>query len=71
MSLGNQTSLFIHFFIVDNYTLSRLIKFFKSLMNICKQDMITIIMNDKDGNEITNLSKKHFIDGDFLKIFFV
>lgn len=31
--------------------------------------MITIIMNDKDGNEITNLSKRCFIDGEFLKIF--
>ena len=69
MSFRNQTSLFIHFFMVDNYTLSRLINFFKSLMNICTQDMITIIMNDKDGNEITNLSKRYFIDGDFLKIF--
>ena len=38
-------------------------------MNICTQDIITIIMNDKDGNKIINLSKKHFIDGDFLKIF--
>ena len=69
MAFRNQTSLFIHFFMVDNYTLSRLINFFKSLMNICTQDMITIIMNDKDGNEITNLSKIYFIDGDFLKIF--
>lgn len=69
MEFGNQTSLFIHFFMVDNYTLSRLINFFKCLMNICTQDAITIIMNDKDGNEIANLSKKHFIDGDFLKIF--
>lgn len=69
MEFINQTSIFIHFFIVDNYTLSRLINFFKCLMNICTQDMITIIMNDKDGNEIANLSKKHFIDGDFLKIF--
>ena len=69
MSFRNQTSLFIQFFMVDNYTLSRLINFFKCLMNICTQDAITIIMNDKDGNEITNLSKKHFIDGDFLKIF--
>ena len=62
MEFINQTSIFIHFFIVDNYTLSRLINFFKCLMNICTQDMITIIMNDKDGNEIANLSKKHFID---------
>lgn len=69
MSFGNQTSLFIHFSMVDNYTLSRLINFFKCLMNICTQDAITIIMNDKDGNEIINLSKKHFIDWDFLKIF--
>ena len=69
MTFRNQTSLFIHFFMVDNYTLSRLINFFKSLMNICTQDAITIIMNDKDGNEITNLSKRYFIDGDFLKIF--
>lgn len=69
MEFINQTSIFIHFFIVDNYTLSRLINFFKCLMNICTQDMVTIIMNDKDGNEIINLSKKHFIDGDFLKIF--
>lgn len=65
----NQISLFIYFFMVDNYTLSRLINFFKCLTNICTQDMITIIMNDKDGNEITNLSKRYFIDGDFLKIF--
>lgn len=69
MSFGNQTSLFIHFSMVDNYTLSRLINFFKCLMNICIQDTIIIIMNDKDGNEIINLSKKHFIDWDFLKIF--
>lgn len=69
MEFRNQTSLFIHFFMVDNYTLSRLINFFKSLMNICTQDTITIIMNDKDGNEIINLSKKCFIDWDFLKIF--
>lgn len=69
MEFINQTSLFIHFSIVDNYTLSRLINFFKSLTNICTQDIITIIMNDKDGNEIINLSKKHFIYGDFLKIF--
>lgn len=69
MEFINQTSFFIHFFMVDHYTLSRLINFFKSLMNICTQDTITIIMNDKDGNEIINLSKKHFIDGDFLKIF--
>ena len=65
----NQTSLFIYFFMVDNYTLSGLINFFKCLINICIQDNITIIMNDKDGNEIANLSKKYFIDGDFLKIF--
>ena len=69
MEFRNQTSFFIHFFMVDNYTLSRLINFFKSLMNICTQDTITIIMNDKDGNEIINLSKKCFIDWDFLKIF--
>ena len=69
IAFRNQTSLFIQFFMVDNYTLSRLINFFKCLMNICTQDMVTIIMNDKDGNEIINLSKKHFIDGDFLKIF--
>ena len=69
MEFINQISFFIHFFMVDNYTLSRLINFFKSLTNICTQDMVTIIMNDKDGNEIANLSKKYFIDGDFLKIF--
>lgn len=69
MEFINQTSLFIHFSMVDNYTLSRLINFFKCLMNICIQDTIIIIMNDKDGNEIINLSKKHFIDWDFLKIF--
>lgn len=69
MEFRNQTSLFIHFSMVDNYTLSRLINFFKCLMNICIQDTIIIIMNDKDGNEIINLSKKHFIDWDFLKIF--
>ena len=69
MEFINQTSFFIHFFMVDHYTLSRLINFFKCLMNICTQDMVTIIMNDKDGNEIINLSKKHFIGWDFLKIF--
>ena len=55
MAFRNQTSLSIHFFMVDHYTLSRLINFFKCLMNICTQDIITIIMNDKDGNEIINL----------------
>lgn len=69
MEFINQISFFIHFFMVEHYTLSRLINFFKYIMNICTQDIITIIMNDKDGNEIINLSKKHFIDGDFLKIF--
>lgn len=65
-----QRTCFVHFFMVDNITVSKLIRFFKSLMNICSQTSIYVVMTDKDGIIVAdNLSKMDIIDGDFQKIF--